>query len=135
MTVAPLFRDRRLFVVATRSAAARYKAPLRGRGRFPASLRGWNPMVPAHSAPDARRRRLTVRAWRRGLRELDLLFGFYADAHVASLGETDLAEFERLLDQEDAPMLAWMMGFEPVPTEVDTPLFRAIRDARAPGKA
>ena len=86
---------------------------------------------PPAPPPDARRRRLTVRAWRRGLRELDLLFGGYADAHGAALDEAGLAEFERLLDEEDAPMLGWMMGFEPVPPHIDTPLFRAIRDRRA----
>ena len=88
-------------------------------------------MTPSSPSPDARRRRLTVRAWRRGLRELDLLFGGYADAQGAAMSDADLAEFERLLDEEDAPMLGWMMGFEPPPPHIDTPLFRAIRDGRA----
>ena len=36
---------------------------------------------------DARRRRLLFRAWHRGMREVDLITGRFADAHIARLSE------------------------------------------------
>lgn len=64
---------------------------------------------------DARRRKLTFRAWRRGFREMDLLMGAYADAHMADLSEDGLAEFERLLAIPDWEVYAWLIGQKPVP--------------------
>jgi antitoxin CptB len=81
------------------------------------------------------RRRILVRAWRRGLRELDLLFGPYADAHAGAMGEDELEEFERLMEAPDAHMLTWVMGFEPTPAEYDTPLFAKILRFRETGGA
>ena len=45
---------------------------------------------------EARRRKLKFRAWRRGFREMDLLMGSFADAHIGSFGESELDEFEGL---------------------------------------
>ena len=36
---------------------------------------------------DPRRRRLLVRAWRRGIREMDLILGGFADQHIAGLSD------------------------------------------------
>ena len=47
---------------------------------------------------DERRRRLLFRAWHRGMREIDLIMGRFADAHIATLSDAELDEFERLLD-------------------------------------
>lgn len=64
---------------------------------------------------DARRRKLTFRAWRRGFREMDLLMGSFADARIASLDEDGLAEFERLLAIPDWEVYAWLVGQKAVP--------------------
>jgi antitoxin CptB len=77
---------------------------------------------------DARRRKILFRAWRRGMREVDLIMGRFADAAIADFDETELAEFERLLDVPDREMLAWVTGEEPVPENHDTALFRRLRD-------
>ena len=47
---------------------------------------------------DPRRRRILFRAWRRGLREMDLALGQFADAEPAELGDEEIDEFERWLD-------------------------------------
>ncbi len=78
---------------------------------------------------DPRRRRILFRAWRRGLREMDLALGQFADAHLTELGEQDLGEFERWLDLPDPDILAWITGEAPTPTEFDTPLFARLRAA------
>jgi antitoxin CptB len=82
------------------------------------------------SAPlDERRRRILFRAWRRGLREMDLVMGQFADANLAAMSEAELDEFERLLTAPDPQVLAWMTGEEKTPPEFDTALFARLRDA------
>jgi len=67
-----------------------------------------------------RRKRLRFRAWHRGIREVDLLLGRFADAHLGELGADELLAFEALLDVPDQDVLAWLidMGRPPSgPTE------------------
>ncbi len=82
------------------------------------------------SALDERRRRILFRAWRRGVREMDLVMGRFADAHLPTMSEDDLAEFERLLDVPDTQALAWIIGGEGAPREFMTPLFARLRGSR-----
>jgi antitoxin CptB len=87
------------------------------------------------SALDERRRRILFRAWRRGLKEMDLVMGRFADANLAAMSESELAEFERLLDVADPQVLAWIMGDETPPPEFDTPLFARLRGSPLAGRA
>jgi antitoxin CptB len=77
---------------------------------------------------DPRRRKLLFRSWHRGMREMDLIMGGFADARVAELNERDLAEFERLIDVPDRDLLAWITGEEAVPPDFDSALLRDMRD-------
>jgi antitoxin CptB len=79
---------------------------------------------------DERRRRLLFRAWHRGMREVDLITGRFADAHIGSLTEAEVDEFERLMDVPEPELLAWVMGAAPTPAQFDTVLFRKMRDFR-----
>jgi antitoxin CptB len=78
---------------------------------------------------DARRRRILFRVWRRGLREMDLVMGEFADGNLPGMDEAEAREFERLLDLPDQRVLAWITGEEPTPQEFDTPLFQRLRAA------
>jgi len=82
------------------------------------------------SALDERRRRVLFRAWRRGVREMDLVMGRFADANLPTMSEDELAEFERLIDLPDPQLFAWIVGGEPPPREIDTPLFARLRGLR-----
>src|SRR5262245_31948113 len=64
---------------------------------------------------DLRRRKLLFRAWHRGMREVDLIMGGFADVVVAELSEAELVEFERLLEVPDRELLAWVTGEAQVP--------------------
>jgi antitoxin CptB len=77
---------------------------------------------------DARRRRLLFRAWHRGMREMDLIMGRFADAHIGELSDADLADYERLLEVPDQDVLAWITGAAAVPVEYDSPLFQRLRN-------
>lgn len=74
----------------------------------------------------ARRRRAIFRAWHRGMKEMDLLLGRYADTHVATMDETMLTEFETLMEVADRDLFQWFTGEAPVPAAHDTALLRAI---------
>jgi antitoxin CptB len=82
------------------------------------------------AALDERRRRILFRAWRRGVREMDLIMGGFADAHLPTMNDDELAEFERLLDLPDPQVLAWIVGGEAPPREFMTPLFARLRGLR-----
>jgi antitoxin CptB len=79
------------------------------------------------AALDQRRRRILFRAWRRGLREMDLVMGRFADVHLPAMSERELDAFERLLDVSDPQVFAWITGEEATPAELDTPLFARLR--------
>ena len=62
------------------------------------------------AALDPQRRKLLFRARHRGMRELDVLLGGFADARLASLSAAEADEFERLMELPDRDVLAWLMG-------------------------
>ncbi len=75
---------------------------------------------------DVRRRKLLFRSWHRGMREMDLILGQYADAYIAGFTDEQLDEFERILEVLDRDLLKWVTGESATPPEYDTPLFRDI---------
>lgn len=84
---------------------------------------------------DVRRRRLLFRCWHRGIREMDLVLGRFADVQLPTLREVELDELERWLDVPDQQFFAWVNGMEPVPVNYDTALFRRLRDHHSENKA
>jgi antitoxin CptB len=86
-------------------------------------------MAPQNDAGEdiaIRRRRLRYRAWHRGTKEMDLVLGPFADAHLDSFGEAELDRLEALMDEEDTDLLKWVMGQEPVPGCADGELLARI---------
>jgi antitoxin CptB len=75
---------------------------------------------------DERRRRLLFRAWRRGVREMDLIVGRFADARIDKFDTGELAAFERLIEVPNAELYAWIVGDEAVPAHHDTPVLRQL---------
>jgi antitoxin CptB len=59
-------------------------------------------------ARDAELRRLRMRAWRRGTREMDLILGPFADNALASLSEAERKSFDRLLSENDHDLYRWV---------------------------
>ena len=75
---------------------------------------------------DTRRRRLKFRVWHRGMREMDLIFGPFADSEMDKLSEDEVAEFERMSELQDVDLFSWFSAGE-APAPHDTPLFRRIK--------
>ncbi len=66
-----------------------------------------------------RRKRLRYRAWHRGTKEMDLILGPFADANIEGYGVAELDRLEALMDEEDPPLLKWVMRQEDPPVHVD----------------
>ena len=75
---------------------------------------------------DERRRRLLFRAWRRGVREMDLIVGRFADTFIDKFDTPALDEFERLIEVPNAELYAWIVGSESVPPESDCGVLRQL---------
>ncbi len=59
---------------------------------------------------EARLKRLKIRCWRRGIKEMDLLLGPYADALLEGRTQTDLDAFEALIAEGDQQLYRWLSG-------------------------
>ena len=77
-------------------------------------------------AIETRRRKLLFRAQRRGFREVDLIFGAFAQAHLPHLNAGELDRFEALLGVPDWRIYGWIVGREPVPPAYDDDIFRRL---------
>jgi len=73
-----------------------------------------------------RRRRLLFRSWHRGIREMDLVYGRFADAQIAALSEAELEDYEKLLELRDQQVFDWVSGAQPLEADYDTPVFRRL---------
>jgi antitoxin CptB len=75
---------------------------------------------------DERRRKLLFRAWRRGVREMDLIVGRFADAFIDKFDAPALDDFERLIEAPNAELYAWVTGDQHVPADYDTAVLRQL---------
>jgi antitoxin CptB len=67
---------------------------------------------------EARLKRMAMRSWRRGTKEMDLVLGPWADAHLAGLGAEELEVYEALLAENDQDLMAWILGQAPAPAAI-----------------
>ena len=84
---------------------------------------------------DPRRKRLLYRAWHRGTREMDLIVGRFADAHLTTLAETELDEFEHLIEVPDPDLYAALTGARALPEVEAGALFRRMKEFHQSGCA
>ncbi|WP_180901824.1 FAD assembly factor SdhE [Martelella soudanensis] len=75
---------------------------------------------------DPRRRRMLFRAWHRGIREMDLILGQYAEENIAAMDDMTLDQFEAIMAEEDNDLITWINGAAPVPEHMRMPLFERI---------
>ena len=74
-----------------------------------------------------RLKRLIYQASYTGMKETDLLLGHFAAAHLGTLDDQGLDDFEALLDAGDDRIYAWVMGNDRVPDAFDTPVLKLIK--------
>ena len=71
--------------------------------------------------------RARFRAWHRGTREADYMFGGFFDTYHAEWDDTGLTWFEALLDEDDVDVMAWALKTQAVPPELDGDQMRAMQ--------
>ena len=67
---------------------------------------------------EARLKRMAMRSWRRGTKEMDLVLGPWADAHLAGLPDAERDIYEVLLEENDQDLMAWIMGQGAAPAPI-----------------
>ncbi len=77
---------------------------------------------------DTVRKRVLYRAWHRGTKELDLILGRFCQAHINEFDHKELLLFEKLLENEENILQAWLMGQIEIPLTEQGKILRRIRD-------
>lgn len=64
--------------------------------------------APASESDVVRRKRLRYRSWHRGMKEMDLILGRFADQALATMTEAELGHYEALLSEQDPDLYDWV---------------------------
>ena len=75
---------------------------------------------------ETRIKRLVYRANHRGIKEMDIILGRFANERLAGLEPALVEEFENLLNEHDRDLLAWFTGEAPFPHDEMRTVFRQI---------
>ena len=82
-----------------------------------------------------RLKRLHMRSMRRGIKEMDLILSAFAQAELERMAPETLDLYDRLLEENDQDLYAWVTGQATPPADL-APLLRRIRArAEAVGRA
>ncbi|GLQ34115.1 hypothetical protein GCM10007939_03980 [Amylibacter marinus] len=76
---------------------------------------------------ETRLKRLRLRSWRRGIKEMDLILGGFADHKMASLSVAELDEHEIMMSEHDHDLYMWISEQQPAPIELASALDRVRR--------
>jgi antitoxin CptB len=76
------------------------------------------------TAEDAQKR-MRMRSWRRGTKEMDLVLGPFADARLADMSGSALADYDALLAENDQDLIQWVLG-QSAPPDRFAPLIAQI---------
>ena len=68
-------------------------------------------------AHETRLKRMAMRSWRRGTKEMDLILGPFADARLAAMDGAALDLYDALLEENDQDLYPWITGALPVPSK------------------
>ncbi|HEY8964675.1 MAG TPA: succinate dehydrogenase assembly factor 2 [Alphaproteobacteria bacterium] len=83
---------------------------------------------------EERRKKLVFRAWHRGTREMDLLMGSFADAHVQGFDPAQLDAFEKLLSCPDPDLYDWKCGLSQPGANDDSDILRLFIEHKFAGR-
>lgn len=76
--------------------------------------------------PEIRLKRLRMRSWRRGTKEMDLILGGFADAELSNLDADALDAHETMMAENDNDLYAWISGADPIPPQHHTAISKLI---------
>ena len=73
------------------------------------------------------RKRLSIRSWRRGTKELDLILGQFSDKHLTELKMPELNLYELFLSYDDYLIYNWLFSKEDSPKKFNS-LIKMIQE-------
>jgi antitoxin CptB len=73
-------------------------------------------------------RRLLFQSRHRGVKELDLILGRFAEAHLAGFHMAELQQFAMLLAEPDPDIYDWLVGRVPLPARLHNPVTQRLLD-------
>lgn len=71
-------------------------------------------------------KKLSYQSWHRGMRELDLILGGFADQYLSTFSENELDEYQSILENNDLDLWDWITGRVEIPTSYFSPLLKMI---------
>jgi len=75
---------------------------------------------------DARLRKLSFRAWRRGFKEADIILGNFADDMLPEMSDEELDIFETLLEVPDQDLYGWIIERDPTPVAFQSSIMNKL---------
>ena len=73
------------------------------------------------------RKRLSIRSWRRGTKELDLILGQFSDTNLTEFQISELNLYEQFLSYDDHLIYNWLFGKEDSP-KIFKSLIKSIQE-------
>lgn len=77
-----------------------------------------------------RRKRLLWRATRRGIKEMDIIVGGFAEANLGRFEAAELDAFERVLDIPDQDLLSYATRQSDIPADLRSAMLDAVLSFR-----
>jgi antitoxin CptB len=87
-------------------------------------------LTPDSGPDDVRLKRLRIRSWRRGTKEMDLILGAFCDEQLAGLSEEEVSLYEALLSENDHDLYGWVTGRGEPPARFAALIARIAAHAR-----
>lgn len=73
-----------------------------------------------------RLKRLQMRSWRRGTKEMDLILGQFANEHLETLSDAQLDRHEELMSENDQDLYVWISGQAEPPAKLRAAIERVV---------
>ena len=87
-------------------------------------MQGEKPPRQRRETQEVRIKRLSMRSWRRGMREMDLILGPFADANLARMTAAELELYDQLLSENDQDLYSWVTGQAKCPDKLKASIAR-----------
>lgn len=65
--------------------------------------------------PENRLKRMKMRAWHRGTKEMDMILGRFTDDNLAAMAAPQLDLLDALMEENDQDLYQWVTGQMPAP--------------------
>lgn len=79
---------------------------------------------------DGRLKRLHHKCKYMGMHENDVIFARFAERYLDNLSETEVSQFEALIEENDVDIFKWITGKLDLPTEYDNSVMTKLRECQ-----